>query len=233
MHSESRLILVIDDDSAIREAVSTKLNLAGFETMATGSGQEAFELIEKRTPNLIILDLGLPDIDGVTICQRIRHKSAVPIIMLTARAEEVNRIVGLEVGADDYVTKPFSLDELTARVKVVLRRFDPTQGIAPISPVLEVGDITIDTEGHQVTIAEKAVDLTPTEFGLLRTLAEKPGRVFSHQELLQKVWDYDQYDTHLVEVHIANLRGKIEKNPRKPQRVVTVRAVGYKLVSPA
>ncbi len=233
MHSESRLILVIDDDSAIREAVSTKLNLAGFETMATGSGQEAFELIEKRTPNLIILDLGLPDIDGVTICQRIRHKSAVPIIMLTARAEEVNRIVGLEVGADDYVTKPFSLDELTARVKAVLRRFDPTQGIAPISPVLEVGDITIDTEGHQVTIAEKAVDLTPTEFGLLRTLAEKPGRVFSHQELLQKVWDYDQYDTHLVEVHIANLRGKIEKNPRKPQRVVTVRAVGYKLVSPA
>ncbi len=231
MQVESLLVVIVDDDAAIAKAVAAKLELEGFETKYVLSGQEFFEIMETCQPHLIILDLGLPDIDGVTICQRIRHTSAVPIIMLTARAEEVNRIVGLEVGADDYVTKPFSLDELAARVKAVLRRVDPSRGIAPPSPVLEVGDITIDTEGHQVTIAGKVVDLTPTEFGLLCALAESPGRVFNHRELLQKVWDYDQYDTHLVEVHIANLRSKIEKNPRKPQRVVTVRAVGYKLVT--
>lgn len=230
MQIESPLIIIVDDDAAIAKAVVAKLELEGFEATYVLSGQEFFEIMEKRDPALVILDLGLPDIDGVTICQRIRHTSPVPIIMLTARAEEVNRIVGLEVGADDYVTKPFSLDELVARVKAVLRRMDPSRGIAPPSQLLEVGDITIDTEGYQVTVAGKVVELTPTEFGLLRTLAETPGRVFSHQELLQKVWDYDQYDTHLVEVHIANLRTKIEKNPRKPHRVVTVRGVGYKLV---
>lgn len=230
MQMEPRLILVIDDEEAIRSAVSSKLQLEGFQTVQAAGGQQAFEMIEQKGPDLIILDLGLPDIDGVTICQRIRHKSAVPIIMLTARAEEVNRIVGLEVGADDYVTKPFSLDELVARVKAVLRRIDPSRGIAPVSPLIEVGELVIDTDGHLVTIGGKEVDLTPTEFGLLRALAESPGRVFSHQELLRKVWDYDQYDTHLVEVHIANLRGKIEENPRKPLRVITVRAVGYKLM---
>ena len=231
MQIEPSFIVIVDDDAAISKAVVAKLELEGFEAAYVLSGHEFFEIMEKRDPDLIILDLGLPDIDGVTICQRIRHKSAVPIIMLTARGEEVNRIVGLEVGADDYVTKPFSLDELVARVKAILRRVDPSRSIAPPSALLEVGDVTIDTEGYQVTIAGKVIDLTPTEFGLLRTLAESPGRVFSHRELLQKVWDYDQYDTHLVEVHIANLRAKIEKNPRKPQRVVTVRAVGYKLVT--
>ncbi len=231
MSTEPPLVVIVDDDAAIAKAVAAKLELEGFETSYVLSGGKLFELLETSDPALIILDLGLPDIDGVTICQRIRHTSAVPIIMLTARAEEVNRIVGLEVGADDYVTKPFSLDELVARVKAVLRRVQPSRGIAPVSAVLEVGDITIDPDGHQVTIAGKVIDLTPTEFGLLQALAESPGRVFSHRELLQKVWDYDQYDTHLVEVHIANLRAKIEKNPRKPRRVVTVRSVGYKLVS--
>jgi len=230
MDVERRLVLMVDDDP-IREAVVARLELDGFEAIEAGSGQQTFEILETRTPDLIILDLGLPDIDGVTICQRIRHKSGVPIIMLTARAEEVNRVVGLEVGADDYVTKPFSFDELVARVKAVLRRVDPSRGIAPPSPILKAGDIEIDTEGHQVTIAGKTVELTPTEFGLLQALAEQPGKVFSHQELLRKVWDYDQYDTHLVEVHIANLRGKIEKDARKPKRIVTVRAVGYRLMT--
>lgn len=231
MDIQPRLVLMVDDDPMIREAVVGRLELEGFEAIEAGSGQQTFEILEERTPDLIILDLGLPDIDGVTICQRIRHKSGVPIIMLTARSEEINRVVGLEVGADDYVTKPFSFDELVARVKAVLRRVDPSRGIAPLSTILKAGDIEIDTEGHQVTVASKVVALTPTEFGLLQALAEQPGKVFSHQELLRKVWDYDQYDTHLVEVHIANLRGKIEKDPRKPKRVVTVRAVGYKLMA--
>lgn len=230
MEKVSPLVMVVDDDDDIREVVATKLKMEGFEAIAVSTGQQTFETLETKSPHLIILDLGLPDIDGVTVCQRIRSRSAEPIIILTARAEEVNRIVGLEIGADDYVTKPFSLDELMARIKAVLRRVDPSRGFAPTNAVLQVGDITIDTEGHEVTVARRRMELTPTEFGLLRTLAEKPGRVFSHQELLQRVWDYDQYDTHLVEVHIANLRRKIEKNPRKPQRVMTVRGVGYKLI---
>ncbi len=230
METEPRLVLIVDDDPTIREAVTGRLELEGFKAIEASGGQQVFEILEDHSPDLIILDLGLPDLDGVTVCQRIRHKSAVPIIMLTARSEEVNRVVGLEVGADDYVTKPFSFDELVARVKAVLRRVDPSRGIAPPSTILKAGNIEIDTEGHQVTVAGKVVSLTPTEFGLLQALAERPGKVFSHQELLRKVWDYDQYDTHLVEVHIANLRGKIEKDARKPKRVVTVRAVGYKLV---
>ncbi|NLJ36902.1 MAG: response regulator transcription factor [candidate division WS1 bacterium] len=223
-------ILVVDDDDAIRRVVGAKLKLEGYTPIPVSTGQEAFRALEERQPHLIILDLGLPDIDGVTVCQRIRSRSSIPIIILSARSEEINRIVGLEIGADDYVTKPFSLDELMARVKAVLRRANPDRGFAPTETVIQVGDITIDTDGHEVTVARKRVDLTPTEFSLLSALAEKPGRVYSHQELLHMVWDYDQYDTHLVEVHIANLRRKIEKNPRKPHRVVTVRGVGYKLV---
>lgn len=227
---QARLILVVDDDASIRGAVEKKLELEGFATVGAGGGQKAFQIVEEQQPDLIVLDLGLPDIDGVTICQRIRHNSNVPIIMLTARAEEVNRIVGLEVGADDYITKPFSLDELVARVKAVLRRIDPQRRIAPPEQLIKAGNIVIDIEGHLVTVNGEIIDLTPTEFGLLKALAEQPGRVFSHQDLLRKVWDYDQYDTHLVEVHIANLRAKIEENPRKPRKIVTVRAVGYKLV---
>jgi two-component system response regulator MtrA len=230
MSTNSPAVLVVDDDDAIRKVVGAKLKLEGFEPIVVGTGQEAFKALEERQPHLIILDLGLPDIDGVTVCQRIRSRSGVPIIILSARSEEVNRIVGLEIGADDYVTKPFSLEELMARVKAVLRRADPDRGFAPAESIMQVGDITIDTDAHEVTVARKRVELTPTEFGLLSALAEKPGRVYSHQELLHMVWDYDQYDTHLVEVHIANLRRKIEKNPRKPHRVVTVRGVGYKLV---
>lgn len=230
MQVEPGAILIVDDDKSIRDAVGTKMKVEGFEPVKAANGQEAFEALEERDLQLIVLDLTLPDIDGVTICQRVRHDSNIPIIMLTARTEEVNRIVGLEVGADDYVTKPFSLDELVARVKAVLRRADGGASVPEGQSIIEAGDICIDVEGHEVTVADEAVDLTPTEFSLLTTLAERPGKVFSHNELLQKVWDYDQYDTHLVEVHIANLRGKIEDDPGDPERIVTVRAVGYKLV---
>ncbi len=230
MQVEPRSILIVDDDKSIRDAVATKLELEGFQAFKAGNGQEAFEALEDNDPQLVILDLGLPDIDGVTICQRVRQNSNVPIIMLTARSEEVNKIVGLEVGADDYVTKPFSLDELAARVKAVLRRAEPTSAMASGQNTIKAGDIEVDIEGHEAKVAGEPVNLTPTEFSLLITLAERPGKVFSHTELLRKVWDYDQYDTHLVEVHIANLRSKIEGEPGDPERIVTVRSVGYKLV---
>jgi two-component system response regulator MtrA len=230
MPTDLPVVMVVDDEEAIRKVVGAKLKLEGFEPLPVGTGRETLEMLERREPHLIILDLGLPDIDGVTVCQRIRINSGVPIIILSARSEEVNRILGLEIGADDYVTKPFSLDELMARVRAVLRRANPDRSFTADTSLVHVGDITIDTAGHEVTVRRKDVKLTPTEFGLLRALADKPGRVFSHQEFLHRVWDYDQYDTHLVEVHIANLRRKIEKNPRKPHRIVTVRGVGYKLV---
>lgn len=231
MALERPVVLVVDDEEAVREVVCEKLEQHSFKAIGAGSGREAFAILEEISPNLIILDLRLPDIDGMTICQQIRRKSRVPIIMLTAMGEEVNRIVGLELGADDYITKPCSLDELVARVRAVLRRSGNTPGLPDGEEKMKVGGLEIDFEAAEVTVEGKPVSLTRTEFSLLKILAERPGKVFSREELLRAVWGYDQYDTHLVEVHIANLRSKIERNPRKPERVKTVRAFGYKLAA--
>lgn len=229
MGSEQPLILVVDDEPAVREVVCEKLAHHNFKALSAASGKEAFKLLDEANPDLILLDLRLPDIDGMTICQQIRRKSRVPIIMLTAMGEEVNRIVGLELGADDYITKPCSLDEMVARIKAVLRRSGTGPGLPDSGERLKVGGLEIDLEAAEVVVDGEAASLTKTEFTLLRTLAERPGKVFSREELLRAVWGYDQYDTHLVEVHIANLRSKVERNPRKPERVRTVRAFGYKL----
>ena len=230
MNLEQPLILVVNDEPAVREVVCEKLIHHGYRTLSAENGREAFTLIEEANPDLIILDLRLPDIDGMTICQQVRRKSRIPIIMLTAMGEEVNRIVGLELGADDYIPKPCSLDELVARVKAVLRRVGTTPGLPDEeNHKLQVGSLEISVEAAEVRVGGELTELTKTEFSLLKTMAERPGKVFSREELLQAVWGYDQYDTHLVEVHIANLRGKIEKDPRKPERVRTVRAFGYKL----
>jgi two-component system alkaline phosphatase synthesis response regulator PhoP len=223
------LVLVVDDEPAVREVVCEKLGHHSFKAISAANGKEAFKLIEEASPDLILLDLRLPDIDGMTICQQIRRKSRIPIIMLTAMGEEVNRIVGLELGADDYITKPCSLDELVARVKAVLRRSGPGMGLPESDGRIKCGGLEINLEAAEVTVDGTAVMLTKTEFTLLKTLAERPGKVFSREELLRAVWGYDQYDTHLVEVHVANLRGKVEKDPRRPERVRTVRAFGYKL----
>lgn len=223
------LVLVVDDEPAVREVVCEKLAHHSFKAISAANGKEAFKLIEEASPDLVLLDLRLPDIDGMTICQQIRRKSRIPIIMLTAMGEEVNRIVGLELGADDYITKPCSLDELVARVKAVLRRSGPGVGLPETDGRIKVGGLEINAEAAEVLVDGEAVFLTKTEFTLLRTLAERPGKVFSREELLRAVWGYDQYDTHLVEVHVANLRSKVEKDPRRPERVRTVRAFGYKL----
>lgn len=229
MSTQQPLILVVDDEATVREVVSEKLKLHNFRVITAATGKEALQLFADTHPDLIILDLRLPDIDGMTICQQIRRKSRVPIIMLTAMGEEINRIVGLEIGADDYVTKPCSLDELLARVKAVLRRSGESLGLPESTEKLKVGGIEIDLEAAEVTVDGEPVNLTKTEFTLLKTMAERPGKVFSREELLRAVWGYDQYDTHLVEVHIANLRNKIERDPKHPERLRTVRAFGYKL----
>ena len=229
MATDKPLVLVVDDEPAVLEMVCEKLGQHGFKTISAPNGREAFKAIDEASPDLILLDLRLPDIDGMTICQQVRRKSRVPIIMLTAMGDEVNRIVGLELGADDYITKPCSLYELVARVKAVLRRTGNAIGLPEAEEKMRVGGLEIDVEAAEVVVDGTPMSLTKTEFNLLKTLAEKPGKVCSREELLRAVWGYDQYDAHLVEVHIANLRSKVERNPRKPERIRTVRAFGYKL----
>jgi DNA-binding response OmpR family regulator len=224
-----RSVLVTDDDELLVGAIAKKMETAGFKVTTATTGGECRRLIKGGSPDLVILDLGLPDDDGTDICRDIRRESRVPIIMLTARAEETDRIVGLELGADDYITKPFSLSELVARAKAVLRRSEPAPVPQEDEPtVLEGLGVTVNLRAHEVTVNEQSVSLTPTEYKLLTTLMKHKSEVMSAHKLLETVWDYDEYDTHLVEVHIANLRNKIEIDPRNPQRIQTVRSFGYR-----
>ena len=221
-------ILIIDDDRTLSEAVAHALENAGFHASIAGTAGEGWRRIETERPDLIILDLNLPDIDGIELCRDIRREADIPIIMLTARADETDRVVGLEIGADDYVTKPFSLKELIARVRAVLRRAHNQ----PVQPrkVLRLGDIELDMAGHSVTVRGQPVELTRTEFLILQTLMQNAGRVVGREELANAVWGTDVPDPHLLEVHVSNLRKKIEKNPRRPEHLITVRGVGYKMV---
>jgi len=226
-------VLIVDDDQMLRDAVQRKLEGEQFKTITAATGGEALELLNRSdapTPDLVLLDIMLPDIEGTSVCQQIRQKSSVPIIMLTARNEEADRILGLELGADDYITKPFSPREMVARVKAVLRRVGPGATLAQ-KRVLEGAGVVLDLDSREVTVNDESVDLTPTQMRLLQVLMEQPGRVFSTDELLESVWDYRQYDPHLVETHISNLRNRIEEDPKNPQRIITVRSFGYKFVA--
>ncbi|MGD9497249.1 MAG: response regulator [Armatimonadota bacterium] len=226
-------ILIVDDDEMLRDAVQRKLEGEQFRTITAATGQEALAAIDSPdspSPDLVLLDIMLPDLEGTSVCQQIRQKSSVPIIMLTARNEEADRILGLELGADDYITKPFSPREMVARVKAVLRRVGPGATLTQ-KRVLEGAGIRLDLDSREVTVDGAPVELTPTQMRLLQVLMEQPGRVFSTDELLDTVWDYRQYDSHLVETHISNLRNKIEVDPKNPQRIVTVRSFGYKFVA--
>ena len=196
----------------------------GFDTVVVDDGLEAVKAAERENPDLILLDLMLPGMSGVDVCRTVRETSAVPIIMLTAKTDTVDVVLGLESGADDYVTKPFKPKELVARVRARLRRQEDSP-----SETLEVGDLTIDVPGHAVFRDGKEISLTPLEFDLLHTLASRPKQVFSRDELLEKVWGYQHTsDTRLVNVHVQRLRSKIELDPENPQIVLTVRGVGYK-----
>jgi DNA-binding response OmpR family regulator len=219
-------ILVVDDEPIVRDVIVRYLNRDGFETLEAADGDDARRLIETRSPSLVVLDLMLPGIDGLELCRWIRNRSDVPVIMLTARGEETDRIVGLELGADDYVTKPFSPRELATRVKTVLRR---TQGPLARAERLEFGDVVLDGASRDVTKAGRSVSLTAREFDLLWFLASHPRHVFSRDLLMDRVWGYSAaLDTGTVTVHVRRLREKLEDEPASPRHLQTVWGVGYR-----
>ncbi len=221
-------VLVVDDDTALAEMLGIVLRGEGFEPVFCADGARAFSVFRETRPDLVLLDLMLPGRDGIDVCKQIRAESGVPIVMLTAKTDTVDVVVGLESGADDYIVKPFKAKELVARIRARLRRDNE---IAPES--LTIGDVSIDVAGHRVTRDGHAIPLTPLEFDLLVALARKPWQVFTRELLLEQVWGYRHAaDTRLVNVHVQRLRSKIEKDPEKPEIVVTVRGVGYKAGSP-
>jgi two-component system alkaline phosphatase synthesis response regulator PhoP len=226
-------VLVVDDESNLVDLVEGYLNHEGFDVVVARDGPSAVESARALTPDLIILDLMLPGFDGLEVCRRVRQFSDAYILMLTARTEEVDRIVGLEVGADDYLTKPFSPRELIARAKAMLRRphssaSTPSDAPAPVA----FGELIIDESRHEVTLRGESVVLTPREFSLLVTLAAQPGRVFTRAQLLERVWGAEYYDDHVVDVHVANLRHKLGDEAAQAGLVQTVRGVGYRFSPP-
>jgi DNA-binding response OmpR family regulator len=222
------LALVVDDEAPLAALVRSYLEREGFEVETTGDGETAVELARDRAPELIVLDLMLPGIDGLEACRRIRAFSDAYILMLTARAEELDKIVGLSTGADDYLTKPFSPGELVARVRALLRR--PREGAGPATVPRRFGDLVVDPLGHEVRIGEEAVELTPLEFELLDALSESPRVAFTRNQLLERVWGPTWFgDEHVVDVHIANLRRKLGDDGRSPRYIRTVRGVGYRM----
>jgi DNA-binding response OmpR family regulator len=225
----AQTVLVVEDEYKLRELVRTYLERVGLEVFSTGSGAEALSQAATGSPDLVILDLGLPDVPGEEVAREIRAASDVPILMLTAKSDERDRIAGLELGADDYVTKPFSPRELVLRVQAILRRGrEAGADTGPLS--FGQGQVIIDEDRHRVVVSGQVVDLTPTEWGLLVALARVPGRVYSRYELINRVrgYEFDGYER-TVDSHIKNLRRKIEADPSEPRIVETVLSAGYRL----
>ena len=221
-------VLVVDDEPIVREVVVRYLEREGYATLEAGDGTTARAMLEEQTADLVVLDVMLPGIDGLELCRWIRTRSTLPVILLTARGEEADRIVGLDLGADDYVTKPFSPRELAARVRTVLRRSAPTEAG---SVCFAFGDIEIDTATREVRKAGRELRMTAKEFDLLSFLAGNPRRVFGRDQLMSRVWGYEAaLDTGTVTVHVRRLREKIETNPSEPLHLQTIWGVGYRLV---
>jgi len=224
-----RKILIVDDDKKTVDLIRLYLEKEHYQVLVAYDGQEALTITREKNPNLIILDWMLPGIDGPTVCRMIRSEVSIPIIMLTARSTEAEKLLGLDVGADDYVTKPFSPRELVARVRVVLRRVGQ-QEVEDHQPELRLGDLVVDFVAHEARLRGEVVHLTPKEFKLLETLAKEPGRAFSRAELVNRVFgmDYEGLER-TIDVHLMNLRKKIEPQPDQPIYLQTVYGVGYKL----
>ena len=220
-------VLVVDDELPIVEAVAYNLKKEGYSVTTATDAEQCMEAVRRDAPSLILLDVMLPSASGFDVCRMLRKQSDVPIIMLTARAEETDRVVGLEIGADDYVTKPFNMRELMARVKSVLRRTSPQE--PPSQATLKAGNLMIDPNRYEVRIEDRPLTLSPKEFELLRFLVTHPGQVFTRNVLLDRVWGSEAYvEERTVDVHIRWLREKIENNPSHPLRLMTIRGVGYK-----
>lgn len=225
-------ILVVDDEPAVRDLLSYNLQKAHYEVLLAPDGQEALRLSREKSPHLILLDLMIPFVDGLDVCRELRKTSAVPIIMITARGEEIDRVVGLELGADDYVTKPFSIRELMARIKAVLRRSgSDDKGMFSSSVLLGPGDLCMHMDSRTVFIGDLPLDLTRLEFDLLYHLLENAGRVFSREQLLEQVWGYDFVgDTRAVDSLVKRLRAKIRAASGSSDAVESVRGIGYRLI---
>jgi len=225
----AKTILIVEDEASIAEVVSLYLKRAGYSVSIASDGKKAMTMFEKQQPDFIILDLMLPEVDGLSLTRWLRDRSDVPIIMLTARREEMDRIAGLEMGADDYVVKPFSPQELVSRVRAVMRRLGREQDAGENERSLSFHNLSIDPKSRVVTVKESPVELTAKEFDMLYLLARHPKQVFTREQLLERIWGGAQYiDPGTVTVHVRRLREKIEDDPSKPARLLTVWGVGYK-----
>ncbi len=223
-------ILVVEDEATLREMLQFNLEKEGYSVITAGDGVTALKLARSEHPDLIVLDIMLPELDGFEVCRILRREMTVPILMLTAKEDEIDRVLGLELGADDYMTKPFSMRELKARVKAMLRRMSMLQPPSEATiDIISAEDLTIDLNRHRVSIKGAVVEMKPREFELLAFLARNRGHVYSRDALLEHVWGYDYAgETRTVDVHIRWLREKIETNPSQPSRLITVRGIGYK-----
>jgi DNA-binding response OmpR family regulator len=228
----ARTILIVDDEPTLRETLAEALDADGFRVLTAADGREALSRFREHQPDLVVLDLMLPELSGIEVCRIIRAESGVPIVMLTAKTSELDKVVGLELGADDYVTKPFSLRELTARIRALLRR---TEQLAEApTPLVELGALTVDLAGHRLLRDGEPVPLKPKVFELLAYLLRHPGQVLSREQLLEHVWGYDYAgETRTVDVHVHWLRAAIEPAPAEPAYLHTVRGVGYVFRRPA
>jgi two-component system alkaline phosphatase synthesis response regulator PhoP len=226
----SSKILVVDDEPSILKSIQFSLEKEGYQVITAVDGPTAIEVARREKPNLVVLDVMLPGIDGYEVCRQLRAEFPIPIIMLTAKGEEIDKVVGLEIGADEYVTKPFSLRELQARIKALLRLVSRYSEVKQIQPdQIEIGDLIIDLNRHEVTLSGRVLNLTLKEYELLKILALNANKVLSREFLIEQVWGYDFHgEGRTVDVHIHWLREKIEKDPNNPMRIQTVRGVGYR-----
>jgi two-component system KDP operon response regulator KdpE len=223
-------ILVVEDDTSFAKVLGTSLRTHGYRVQVAKTGEQALNRIERDPPAVVLLDLRLPGIDGIEVCRRLRSWTAVPIVVLTAEGSDDSKVLALDEGADDYITKPFSMPELLARIRVALRH-SQARGADMDESVLQVGDLQVDLPHHQVTVAGQPVDLTPKEFQFLALLARHPGRVLLHRVILQEVWGPEATDTQYLRVYAGQLRRKLDENPKHP-RLITEPGVGYRLVDP-
>jgi len=229
MAQQAPRILLVDDEQSVQKLLAYPLRKDGYDVTCAFDGEEALARLRDSSYDLIVLDLMLPKVDGFEVCRQVRATSSTPIIMLTARVEEIDKVLGLELGADDYITKPFSLREFRSRVKAVLRRSQLSRMEETAQEPLEDGDLRIDFDKRSVTLAGAQIRLTYVEFEILATLARNPGRVYSRSTLLERVWGDSAYrDPRTVDVHIRHLREKLEPDPKHPELVLTVRGVGYR-----